>query len=132
MTKIGIKEYISALTFLSGIAIAIYGYGVKNANKANNTSDLIETVKTLDKTVKDQGLMITHFDSTLTVHLVSTKLQENNFRSLIQNYSNFVQANTKSVQEWKEFMQGLTFEVVQEEPMKSVFPSPKIKIMPIK
>jgi hypothetical protein len=33
MTNLTIKDLIAGLTFLSGIAIAIYGFGVKNANK---------------------------------------------------------------------------------------------------
>lgn len=130
MTKY-IKEIISALTFLSGIAIGIYGFGVRNANKANESIELKKSVVELNTSVIDLKKSVHKVDSTIIDfgHIQEVQgITIDNYvlaqKRLIQNYAKFVQDYSK---DWKSYFQGLTFEVVQDEPMKSVFPNPVIR-----
>ncbi len=128
--KIYIGIAIAAVPAAYGVYSFVHDLGAKDAIKENDNTELVKTVAELNTTVKEQGVLFLRFDSVLKTQLTSSQTQEAEYKKLIRNYSNFVQANTKSVQEWKEYMQGLTFEVVQE-PTKSN-DDLKIIITPVK
>lgn len=131
MTNLTIKDLISILTFFSGIAIAIYGYGVKNANKANNTADLVEKVILLERTVNN----LSAYQQDLIVKVSGIENKFDNYvmkqDKLTVNFSKLAMKISESNEELMTYMNGLTFEVVQDEPMKSVFPNPKIRIQQV-
>jgi glucose-6-phosphate 1-dehydrogenase len=131
MTKY-IKEIISALTFLSGIIIAVYGFGVKNANKDNHSAKIESNVNLLLKNDSLKTLQFKDFAEILNKHLDATKSEKNDFKALINSVNSLALKIAETPAEYARIMQGLTFEVVQDEPMKSVFPNPKIRITPIK
>jgi hypothetical protein len=130
--KIGIKEILSILGYIIAAGSFIFALGISKANKENNTADLSEKVTKLEQTVntfsKDQQNLI------LTVDDIKVKFDNYIMKQdkLTVNFLKLAMNISESNAELMTYMNGLTFEVVQDEPMKSVFPNPKIKIIPIK
>jgi hypothetical protein len=131
MTRLTLKAILPYLGYLIAAGTALYTWGRKDESNKNNITGIEKNVNLLLKSDTLKTMQFAEFTKLLNEHLIATQKQEIDFKILIRNYSKFVQANTQGVQEWKEFMQGLTFEVMQEEPMKSVSPGPRIRIKQI-
>jgi hypothetical protein len=127
LKNIGIKEIIAALGFLTGAITFVYGLGFKNANKDNRNLILESKVDMLVKNDSLKTMQFEVFMQLMNEQKTSLDTYVNQQKALVKNYSQFVQDNTKSVQEWKTYMNGLTFEIVS-----SKFPDTKILIQPIK
>jgi hypothetical protein len=96
---IGIKEIIAALTFIGGGVMFIYGQGMKNANKENDNTALVQSVdqlKTEVTSVKStlvlQGESIRTLSTDITNYQTDTrnyiKKQDADFLTLEKSYVN--------------------------------------------
>ena len=85
---------------------------------------------------KHKSILLIDVDSIFRLRITpvtdSIKIVARNQRLLQNNYSNFVEANTSSFDEWKKYMNGLEFVVVNPSQEKSIAPEMKIKIQKIK
>jgi hypothetical protein len=120
-----LKDYIGYISGIVGVVSFVFALGIKSANKDNHNAGI---EKKVDILVKNDSLKTVQYYELLEFNKILVPYMEKQDQ-LIQNYSNFVQDNTRSVQEWKTYMNGLTFEIIQQEPMKSIFPETKIKII---
>ena len=127
-----IKEISIYLSLAGSILLWVYNFGGKNAVKDVNTVDLTEKVTRLEKNMDifsadQQSLILTvgNFQKRFDNYVMKQDQLSGSIKSLALKVA-------ESPLEFARIMEGKTFEVVQDEPMKSIFPSPKIRITPIK
>ena len=123
-----IKEIIAGFTFVVGAATFIYGLGIKNANKDSNSAKIESTVNKLWVNDSLKTIWLNELSESYKMILPYMDKQD----KLVQNYSKFVQDNTRTVQEWKTYMNGLTFEIIQEPARDKDKLEIKTTIIPIK
>jgi hypothetical protein len=134
MTKpLPIKEIVAALGFLTGAVTFVYGLGFKNANKENSNADLVQTVTDLKQTVmdlKDTVVCNSTIQRTLIIEVAKQGTAKDKLTNSVTSLALKVAA---SPLEFAKIMEGKTFEVIPQEPTKSMeAPELRIKITPQK
>jgi hypothetical protein len=106
----------------------IYGLGFEGANKENNSARIEKNVNLLLKSDTLKTKQYAELLIIVTGHLKSNKLQDSSFDALTKSVKALAQVVAKTPAEYVRLLEGKSFEVIQDEPMKSVFPSPKVRI----
>jgi len=128
-----LNTYKGYIGLLFGIGSFVFAYGVKSATKeiSSKSSDVrieqwiySDSISHSDRLVFEVQLMKRIKDISDTNRLIYLKQTKT-----IGSVDAIAGKVSGSIEEYKKIMNGLQFELVQSEVMRSVFPETKIKIV---
>jgi hypothetical protein len=126
---------VSSVSFLLSAALAVFSYlSLHNTSiKKQAIEDYVKQNKQVNYEIKVDTL-VNRMDrvlSSLTLHLADNKQARTEFVSLQNSVKSLALKVAESPLEFARIMEGKTFEIVQYEPIKNVFPDPKIRMRKI-
>jgi hypothetical protein len=143
--KISLEKIGGFFKSVQGIAMSVISIGTilttllishdtrlkkKFIEDAKNQDDE-QTIKNLSSDVSKMTIQFNDLVNTLNAHLKLNKAQDSSFKVLTKSVNALALTVAKTPLEYARIMQGVQFELVQSEEMKSVFPETKIKIIKI-
>ena len=127
-----IGQYISYIMGILGFAGIVWTYATRHADTDYNVNDIRKDLSALKETVATKRDVADLRDTIMNFITRSEKKDMaiiNNLNAQRRSWTAWLRDNVKKIDDWVRYMDGLEFELVNSENLKSKFPDTKIRIV---